>query len=197
MLKRTSIEPHPSATKASRADTQTTLAKYFVSTDKNSKKPEIVQITPEYLGIHMYSEEEIKDSVGIDKQYKEFWNSKATELCKDKRVRHKLKDKPAIQGAINTSWTLHKSDILRVEADEMLQHLSELYTDEVLFLTVSDTIEDNKKKVIETTETLCLVFHNADDTQEKEVSELMKELRKRQSALKKAIDRKSYELNQN
>lgn len=69
--------------------------------------------------MHTYSEGDIADSSGLDKEYKQFWNAKAAELCHDKAVRHKLKDKGAIQGAINSLWTLHKSDLLQLQADEV------------------------------------------------------------------------------
>ena len=46
--------------------------------------------------------------------YRKFWNEKAYELCSDKEIRHKLNDKVAIQGAINTSWTLYKSGLLDI-----------------------------------------------------------------------------------
>ena len=52
------------------------------------------------------------------------------ELCEDKHVRHKLKDKSAIQGAINTSWILHKSDLLALRVDELNICMRESYTEE-------------------------------------------------------------------
>ena len=58
----------------------------------------------------MFSDKAVAESTGLDKDYKAFWNAKAIELCQDRAVRHKLREKAAIQGAINTSWTLHKSD---------------------------------------------------------------------------------------
>ena len=89
-----------------------------------TSKPRTVDFTPEYLGLKMYTSKDIDESSGFDKQYKEFWNAKASELCQDKTVRHKLKDKSAIQGAINTSWTLHKSDLLELEAEELAVYVS-------------------------------------------------------------------------
>ena len=47
----------------------------------------------------------------------EFWNEKATELCKDGRVCAKLKhNKVAIQGAIQTAWVLRKASLLELKA---------------------------------------------------------------------------------
>lgn len=44
----------------------------------------------------MFSAEDFFSSTEIDKDYKEFWNAQAIELCGNEDVRHKLKDKVAI-----------------------------------------------------------------------------------------------------
>jgi len=41
-------------------------------------------------------------------------------------VRHKLRDKTAIQGAINSAWTLHKSDLLELQAYELTVYVGEM-----------------------------------------------------------------------
>lgn len=132
----------------------------------------------------MYTSKDIDESSGLDKQYKEFWNAKASELCQDKTVRHKLNDKSACNPrSHNTSWTLHKSDLLELEAEELAVYVSVM--DDVHPSTLS-FIESNKTKMMELTESLRLVYANATKEIGAEVSTLMKELRKAQSALKKS-----------
>ena len=77
-------------------------------------------ITPQYFGIHTYSSAEIDSSEGLEKAYREFWNEKALAMCNDKFARDKLStDKVAAHGAINTSWILHKVDLLDLKAEEL------------------------------------------------------------------------------
>ena len=80
----------------------------FFTVCAETSRPKTVDYSSQYLGIHIFADEDVAESSGLDKEYKLFWNAKATELCQDKAVRHKLKDKAAIQGAINTAWTLQK-----------------------------------------------------------------------------------------
>ena len=74
--------------------------------------------TPQEFGIHVYTQAQIESSKGMLKDYRLFWNDKVYELCSDVSVREKLKDKSAIQGAINVSWTMQKSSLLQIQADE-------------------------------------------------------------------------------
>ena len=49
-------------------------------------------------------------------------------MCSDKYTRAKLsQDKVAVQGAINTSWTLHKVELLELKAEEMKHRAFEIY----------------------------------------------------------------------
>lgn len=92
------------------------------SSGETSRPTLSVDVTHQYMGIyiHMFSD---KDIAGLDRNYKEFWNAQAADLCQDKVVRHKLKDEASIQGAINTSWILHKSDLLQLQAEELAVHV--------------------------------------------------------------------------
>ena len=47
-------------------------------------------LTPQYYGIHVYSDVEIDKAVGLQKQFKTFWNEKASEICADKSFRGRL-----------------------------------------------------------------------------------------------------------
>ena len=73
------------------------------------------------------------------------------ELCRDKQVRHKLRDKSAIQGAINTSWIIHKTDLLKLEVDKMEDSISQVYKDKTVGEDMLSTIKN--KKMAEITDT--------------------------------------------
>ena len=198
MAKRVSSEASPAAKKrpcSSKCTTQSTLHMFFKNHDGDKKpKPKTIEYSPEFFGLHMYSEEDIHTSVGLDKTYKEFWNAKVQELCKDEKARHKLKDKAGIQGAINTIWTLHKSDLLKIQVEELTIYVSQVYDDEFAMINYLSSVEANKEKVMELTESLRLLYVDATDESGPEVSDILKELRKAQGALKKAIERKQLEL---
>ena len=90
--------------------------------------------TQQDFGIHVYTQAQIQSSKGMLKDYRLFWNDKAYDLCSvcDVAVREKLKDKSAIQGAINVSWTLQRSSLLQVQADEVREESKTIYSDPVL-----------------------------------------------------------------
>ena len=175
---------------------QSSIHKFFKSTcsTSTSKPMSGIQFTPDYFGIHMYKKSEIEEARGLDRDYKHYWNEKVIELCNDKQVRHKLKDKGAIQGAVNTSWSLHKSELLQIQADELHMCIAGKYTKERAY-TEFYTIKANIKKVMELTETIRLLYTDASKEMGGEVAEMMRVLRLAQSALKKAIDRKRQEIN--
>ena len=56
---------------------QSTLHRFYKSSsDTQQKKATTLHNTPQILGIHTYSDEDILQSTGSDRQYKEFWNDK-------------------------------------------------------------------------------------------------------------------------
>ena len=128
MSKRKS-DVQPLANKLSKPASQSTLHNFFKScTGCNQARPKTVECTPQLMGIHVFTDEEISSSTALDKDYKEFWNGQAIELCRNEDVRHKLKDKLAIQGAINTSWTLHKSNLLELQAEKLMTAVHQAYS---------------------------------------------------------------------
>ena len=172
---------------------QTSLDRFFKDTPNNSTAASLkVDLTPNYYGIHVYDTKEIAEARGLDRDYKLFWNNNVSELCADRQVRHKLQDKGAIQGAVNTAWTLHKTELLKVQADELLTHVD---VDETACSDFS-TIKKHVKKISELTDTLRHVYGNATVKEEKDVSKMLSDLRLAQSALKKAIARKKHQAHQ-
>ena len=117
---------------------QLTLHNFFKKTtdedgaaSATSNPPLIAAETPESIGFHVYSRDEIKSFEGLQREFREFWNHKAAEICADKAACAKLRsNKQAIQGAIYSSWTLHKTDLLELRVDELQEELMQLYEDE-------------------------------------------------------------------
>ena len=91
MSKRKSKEVQPPAKKQPKSATQSTLHNFFGRcTGGNMAHPRTLKCTPQLLGTHMFSAEDNSSSTGIDKDYKEFWNAQAIDLCGNEDVRHKL-----------------------------------------------------------------------------------------------------------
>lgn len=88
-----------------------------------------VTVSPEYYGIHIYTEEELSSSTGLQKQFRIYWNEKANEICSDKSIRSKLHNKAAIQGTIYTSWSLHKTHLLQLQVEEFEAQAKKVYPD--------------------------------------------------------------------
>ena len=60
------------------------------------QKPCVAEETPQSYGIHTYTEAEIQ-SKDLTQNFRKFWNKKANELCKDKNVKGKLRNKMALK----------------------------------------------------------------------------------------------------
>lgn len=124
----TSAEKKPCGEKGN----QTTMYKFFQASSSSSSssstpKPKVI-VTPQIYGIHVYTPAEIEQSHGLQKSFRNFWNEKAYELCSNNS---KLIDKYAIQGAIYCSWTLHKTKLLQLEAEQLKKDMESVYTDTV------------------------------------------------------------------
>ena len=103
---------------------------------------------PESYGIRIYNCNEIETAKGLEKDYRTFWNTKAAELCGDKSAQSRLGSKVAIQGAINTSWTLYKTDFLKLKVEDLCHSARDVYPD------------DAERKPI-----LSSIYHNVDRRQ--------------------------------
>ena len=175
---------------------QITLHKFFQASGPSTSaeaQPHVVDITAQSKGIHIYSDKEIAGADGLLKEYYIFWNAQARELCSSPPTLVYLNSTKKIEGAINTKWTLYKSELLELLADEVSVLVSEAYTDPVAQSSTMITIENNKKKVRDLTD-ICIIERDADKIQEERITRLTKDLRLAQSALKKAIDRKKSEM---
>ena len=97
--------------------------------------------------VKIFSEQEIDESIGMQKSYRQFWNDKAEELCSS----NALKDfKPGeIQGAINVAWSLKKTEILKEELEEINMEIATRCTGSALkkMQMSKSTVEKNTTRV--------------------------------------------------
>ena len=96
--------------------------------------------------IKIYTEEEIENATGFEKQRRLFWNETAERMSKDPESRNWKKD--AIHGAIDVHWTLAKSSVLRQEIRALESKLEQF----------NDTYEDIERNVLEK----CNLYRNED-----------------------------------
>ena len=101
------------------------------------------------LWINLYTEADISSAVGLQRDFRTYWNDKAHEICADKTIRAHLGSKAAIQGTIYTSWTLHKTHLLELQAEELQGVAKQLYNDEIALLADFSTIKNNLERMLQ------------------------------------------------
>lgn len=151
------------------------------------------------FNIHLYSEEEVKNvKFGLNQQRLRFWNEKAVEICSDKTITNELdNNREAIEGAIHSSWTLHKTGLLELQVEE-LEDKAKVY-DEVAREYLLRNVRKNLDRMQTSHATISalsdMIAESSDMTQkvqlEKQLSQEMSELKRAQDALSKAIQRSS------
>ena len=163
----------------------------------------LLQVHKQYYGIHVYSDVEINKAVGLQKQFKTFWNEKAlSEICADKTCRGRLQSKTAIQGTIYTSWTLHKTHLLQLQAEELQEEGKIVYRDQVAreadFSTIKKNLERMQQAYAFTTlagdSVKSLSSPTEKQAKEKDLEKDMTDLKRAQDSLNKALERKRAEL---
>ena len=176
---------------------QSTLHNFFqpLTPAKGSQSQvKVIKRTPKSLGLHVYSIEDITKATGLDKAYKTFWNEQITDIFNDPAMSNRLQDKEMIQGAINISWVLHKTSCLEVLCQEVEVLANKLFPlDTCRQNELLSTVQKHMKKVRELTD-VCLAKQDADESEQEDVSGILKDLKRAQSSLKKALDRKKTEL---
>ena len=208
-MKRKSDECHPSGTKRCSSTVQLSLDRFLKRSsncDGVADTNNAPVITPEYFGIRIYTTAEIQSAEGFEKAYRSFWNEKALSMCLNKFTRVKLsQDKLAVHGAINTSWTLHKVDLLELKAEEMKRRILEVFSDKVTALRKISSIEKNVARMRASATAINSLYseaeanlsHSSLERIEDATSKELTELRKSQEALIKAMKRKEMELQVN
>lgn len=97
--------------------------------------------------VKIFKEQEINESTGMKKLYRQFWNDKAEELCRSNALKT---FKPGeIQGAINVAWSLKKTDILKDQIEEVNKEIASKCSTDVLkkFQMTKKTAEKNTERV--------------------------------------------------
>ena len=92
------------------ATTQTTLTKYFGAS--SSPKQKYATATTR-KGVHVYTESEIHESVGHEKERRLFWNEKAEELCRLQKYPDYNADE--IDKLLHERWKINKAEHLKQE----------------------------------------------------------------------------------
>ena len=163
----------------------------------------------------IFKEQEINESTGMKKLYRQFWNDKAEELCRSNALKT---FKPGeIQGAINVAWSLKKTDILKDQIEEVNKEIASKCSTDVLkkFQMTKKTAEKNTERVDAAVSALRTTQENLTkarqefldstnkserklasarvDKIEKDLDAQMAELRRAQDALRKATEaRKNF-----
>lgn len=202
MAKRTSstTEPEVSRKQPCREDLlQSSLFKFYKPRDDSAEKlrPSTVPLTPASFNINIYSQSDIEKACGLNQQRLRFWNDKAAEICADRSaVRELGNSREAIEGAIHSSWTLHKTSILELQLEELEEKAKAKYDDEVAREHVLMTAKKNLVRLQAshaTVTTLSDMIAESSGFQkvqlENQLSQEMSELKKAQDALSKAIQR--------
>ena len=97
--------------------------------------------------VKIYSKQEVDECIGMKKSYRQFWNDKAEELCRNNALKT---FKPGeIQGAINVAWSLKKTDILKDQIEEVKKEIASKCSTDILkkFQTSKKTVEKNAERV--------------------------------------------------
>ena len=71
---------------AKKSKVQSTMHRFFQSEPFSSSSQGVqptITFSPDSLGIHVYSSEDIQEAKGMEKDFRIFWNAKASELCSD------------------------------------------------------------------------------------------------------------------
>ena len=62
----------------------------------------------------------IDKACGLNQHRLRFWNDKAAEICSDRSTLLALgNNREAVEGAIHSSWTLHKTSLLELQLEEL------------------------------------------------------------------------------
>ena len=182
---------------------QSTLFRYYEkASGPSSAVKTMVDVTPVSMGVKMYTKEDIEASSGMKKLYFQFWNDKACELCKDESVREKMKgNKRAFMGAINCSWTIHRTKIIQLQAEEVIELAGKVYPDEVAREQKLTSIRNNVSRVkeaLDSTNSFYEITKDSDPSEiegmEDELTTKVRELKVAQEALLKAIHRKREDM---
>ena len=110
----------PEIKPAKKAKLQSTLTTYFGV----SSKPKLMCPTASARKVHVFSEREIEQATGIEKQRKLFWNEKAEELCKNECYDDWKAGK--INQLLHEKWKLRKACLVENEHEEISNKIDDI-----------------------------------------------------------------------
>ena len=177
---------------------QASLFKFYKPDEGSSLKPRPPPVlpTPSKFNIHLYSEDEIERARGLNKRRLRFWNDKAVEICSDKSITDELNNnREAIEGAIHSSWTLHKTGLMELDVEELEDKATLVYDDDISREHVLTNVKKNLDRMkmshaaIIGISNLIADSSKHDSQLEDQLSQEMSELKRAQDALSKAIQR--------
>ena len=178
---------------------QTTINTFF-----GGKPPKTI-CRAEQLGIKLFSEQEISEAEGhgFEKEFRQFWNLKAHELCSSSMIRMKLTTKQQIQGAIHTAWNMHKCALLEVKMEQIEHQTKQVFSDAATCAAKMKTMKKNNAQMKEVLSNIANIYDEIETkdkeglTSDKEQVELTKNitaLKKVQDAFKKSMYRRQQEI---
>ena len=157
--------------------------------------------------VKIYSPTEVSRAQGLEKIRRKFWNDKAEELCQDREL-NKWKA-TAINGVIDTAWTLTKTAVLVMEADNLRDEESRaepISAPKPRKQQKVATVDENVKRTLNThrqllkiNQTLQSLKNTANTTTKKKAKisqaedaarSAMGELKQAQESLRKALENK-------
>lgn len=145
--------------------------------------------------MHVFSEEQIEKTTGLEREYRVFWNKEAEKMCKNKAIREKLQNKTAIQGAISSAWVLHKTSLLQLEAEKLFVEVQHMFKerDDAAKEEMLRSTKKNLDKMLDIQKTIegSRESTNAEVT----IKEELTKLKIAQEALSKAISRQKRAMN--
>ena len=195
--------------KKSKISQQPTLFDLLSPGRSMDKKPKVPYSAARARKIKIYSHAEIENSSGMTKVYREFWNAKGEELCRSSALNSFKRGE--IHGAINVSWTLEKSKLIKDEVNKIKNEIKQECPDHLLkkFKLSRITLDKNITRVEkdetslrqlqdELTDARMQLFDSKDKSErkdavtrveniEKELDSKLSELKRSQDALRKAI----------
>ena len=195
--------------KKSKISQQPTLFDLLSPGRSMDKKPKVPYSAARARKIKIYSHAEIENSSGMTKVYREFWNAKGEELCRSSALNSFKRGE--IHGAINVSWTLEKSKLIKDEVNKIKNEIKQECPDHLLkkFKLSRITLDKNITRVEkdetslrqlqdELTDARMQLFDSKDKSErkdavtrveniEKELDCKLSELKRSQDALRKAI----------
>ena len=148
----------PKKIRKSMSLTQTTLTGYFGASTAPERK---YTTAATRKGVHVYTEREINDSMGYEKERRKFWNTKAEEVCRLQCYNRCSADQ--IDKLLHEQWKIHKAYLLKQEdldTTKKIQAIYEKYPNLESVVTSArkmkkDTVDrnlirvDNAKEVLE------------------------------------------------